>query len=318
MKEILCLLPVTEQHKEKLEKAAEGCRISYVKTGEETREQVAAAEIIIGSPRPSLIQSSERLRLLQLNTAGADPYLCPGVLAENTVLTNATGAYSKAVAEHGLACLLMLQKKLHLYRDAQKRSQWTDFGTVSSLTDAVVLVMGLGDIGTHFARLVKALGAYVIGIRRRSGAAPEGVDECYARDELENVIGRADVIFSVMPGTSDTKHFYTKELFAQMKKSAIFINCGRGSAVESSVLQQALTRGEIAAAAVDVTEIEPLPGEHPLWKLENLLITPHISGWYHLPETLERIVDISCDNLRRYLNGEELRNVVDFSTGYRK
>lgn len=317
-KKVLCVLPVAQRHKEKLERAGKDCEFTYVSADAVTDDQIAAAEIIIGCVPADRIRASERLELLQLNTAGADPYIVKGVLAEKTVLTNATGAYSKAVAEHALASCLMLQKKLHLYRDAQKRHEWTDFGTVTSMSDATVLVVGLGDIGRHFASLCRALGAYTIGVKRRSGEKPDCVDEMYTMDALHELLPRADVVFSVLPGTKAVYHLYTDELFDLMKSSAIFINCGRGGAVAGDELYRALSEGKIASAAIDVTEPEPLGADSRLWELDNLLITPHVSGYYHLPETFERIVDIAADNLERFTNGRELKNIVDFATGYKK
>ena len=319
MKTVLCMLPVEQRHKEKLERAG-GAECSFVYVGEHgaTAEDIAAANIILGMPEPELINASENLELLQLNIAGADRYVKPGVLAPKTKLTNSTGAYSKAVAEHGAAMLFMLQKKLHLYRDAQGKHEWTDFGTVTSITDATVVIVGLGDIGCHFATIMKALGAHVIGVKRRASAKPDCVDELYTMEKLDEVLPRADVVFSVLPGTHATTHLYTAERFDLMKPSAIFINCGRGASVENSVLYDAVKNGKIASAAIDVSEVEPLPPDSPLWSLDNLVITPHVSGYYHLPYTFERIVDIAAENLGRFMRGEELMNIVDFTTGYKK
>lgn len=318
MKTILVALPVEQRHKAKLEAAAPGCRFLYVPAKDVTAAQAAQAEVIIGNIPASLIAGAEKLRLFQLNSAGADMYLRPGVLREDVLLCNATGAYSKAVAEHALAMTLALQKKLPLYRDAQREHVWRDCGTVTSMADATVLVVGLGDIGLHYARMAKALGAYVIGLKRRPGEKPEEVDELYTTDALDAQLPRADVIFSVLPGTPATTHLYTDERFALMKPGALFINCGRGSAVALEVLQRALETGAIAAAAVDVTETEPLPADSPLWTLENLLLTPHIAGDFHLPETFERIVDIAAKNLALYLAGEEPLTIVDRKTGYKR
>ena len=318
MKTILVTLPVERRHREKLENAAPGCIFRYCGDGKPTAEQVQSANIIVGTPPAALIGASKKLELLQLSSAGTDPYIVPGVLAEGTILCNATGAYSKAVSEHALAQTLMLQKKLHLYRDVQREGRWSDFGTVTSMTDATVLVVGLGDIGLRYARMCKALGAYTIGVKRRESPCPEGVDELCLTGELDRVLPRADVIASFLPGTGGTYHLYTRERFENMKDSAIFINCGRGGAVEAEVLYRALQEGQIAAAAVDVTEPEPLPADSPLWQQENLLITPHVSGFFHLPETFERIIDIAADNLRAYLSGDALKNIVDFETGYKK
>ena len=318
MKDVLVLMPVEARHKEKLEAAGAGCRFRYSTPEQVTKEEIQSANVILGQPDAALLAASENLEWLQLESAGADAYIKPGVLNEKTVLTNATGAYSKAVAEHAFALTLMLQKKLYLYRDDQRKAIWGDRGTVSSLSDCTVAVVGLGDIGQHYARLVKAMGAYVIGVKRRTGSCPDYVDELVMTQDLDTVLPRADVILSILPNTAATRYIYTAESFDKMKDSALFINCGRGNAVASEVLYEALSRHKIAAAAVDVTEMEPLPADSPLWQLENLVITPHISGGFHLPETFERIVDIAAENLRAYLAGRELRNVVDFTTGYKK
>ncbi len=318
MKNVLVLMPVEARHKAKLEAAGVGCRITYCSPAEVSAGQIRSANAILGQPKAEMIGASENLEWLQLESAGTDAYVKPGVLGAKTVLTNATGAYNKAVAEHAFALTLMLQKKLYLYRDEQKRAVWSDHGTVSSLSDCTVAVVGLGDIGRHYARLVKAMGARVIGVKRRAGDPPPCVDELVMTQDLDTVLPAADVIMSVLPNTAATQGIYTDESFEKMKDTALFINCGRGNAVASDVLYRALSEHKIAAAAVDVTEIEPLPAESPLWALDNLVITPHISGGFHLPETFERIVDIAAENLAAYAQGRELRNVVDFATGYKK
>ena len=213
---------------------------------------------------------------------------------------------------------MMLIKKLHLYCDDQRNALWSDRGTVSSLADSTVAVVGLGDIGQHYASLVKAMGAYVIGVKRRASDPPECVDELIMTSDLDRVFPRADVIMSILPNTAATRYIYKPESFERMKDSAVFINCGRGNAVASDVLYQALKEKQIACAGIDVTEIEPLPADSPLWDLENLVITPHISGGHHLPATFERIVEICAYNLSAWLNGRPLKNEVDFTTGYKK
>ena len=318
MKNVLVLLPVEARHKEKLEAAGAGCRFVYSDPDSVTAEQIRAANIILGLPKADMIRASKNLEWLQLASAGTDPYIVPGVLDEKTVLTNATGAYSKAVSEHAFALTLMLTKKLHLYRDEQHNRRWSDHGAVSSLSDSTVAVVGLGDIGRAYARLVKAMGAYVIGVKRRAGDCPDCVDELVMTQDLDTVLPRADVVMSILPNTAETRCVYTDERFDLMKDSAVFINCGRGNAVSAEVLYRALSEHKIAAAGVDVTETEPLPADSPLWELENLVITPHISGGFHLAETFERIVDIAAGNLTAFLKGEKLRSEVDFTTGYAK
>ena len=318
MKNIIVTLPVTESHKARINEIAQGCCVWYTSNGDVTEEQIVDADVIIGNVPAKKIRASERLELLQLESAGADAYLAPGILSGSTVLCNATGAYNRTVSEHAVALTLMLMKKLHLYRDVQKESLWKDCGTVSSPAGATVLVVGLGEIGMRYAGIMKAMGAYIIGVKRRPGSCPECIDELVMTDEIDTVLPRADVVFSVLPNTKGTVHFYTPERFGLMKNSALFINCGRGNAVDSDVLLKALQNGEIAAAAADVTEPEPLPADHPLWQQENMVITPHVAGGYHLPYTFECIVDIACENLAHWINREDYRNVVDFETGYKR
>lgn len=318
MKKVLVALDMEQRHREKLMAAGEGCEFVFTGMNEASEEQVQRADVIIGNVPAEYIKASAHLELLQLFSAGTDPYIVPDVLSEKTVLANATGAYGKAVSEHAFALTLMLQKKLHLYRDNQNLSRWKDEGPVTSVSDSTVVVVGLGDIGRHYARLVHNMGAHVIGVKRRAGDCPDCVDELCLNEDLDRAIARADIIASFLPGTGGTWHLYNADRFAIMKPNAIFINCGRGSAVDSEALYCALSCGKIAAAGVDVAETEPLPPDSKLWKLENLVITPHISGNFHLPDILERVVDIACTNLRANLGGGEYINAVDMKTGYKK
>ena len=318
-KALVFLADINEQHVEKLKKAADGCELVFKAPAEVTQADLDAPyDAVVGLVPPKFLHG-QSYELLQLSSAGADAYVKPGVLGEGTTLCCCTGAYSQTVSEHALASTLMLLKKLHLYRDDQAKHVWADEGTTGTIDGATVLVMGLGDIGRYYARMAKALGAYVIGVKRRPGGdKPEFVDELYTTDQFDEIVGRADVIFSVMPGTPATTHFYTLERFALMKPSAIFVNCGRGTAVSADVLYEALEKKLVAAAAVDVFETEPLPAESPLWDLQNLLLTPHASGFFHLPATINRVVDICADNLKAWATGGEYRNIVDFESGYKK
>lgn len=318
MKKILVTLPLEPEHKQQLLAVGQGCEMRFRPVGEVDSEDVAWADILLGNVPAGMIGGAPNLEWVQLGSSGADAYVKPGVLHPRTKLTNATGAYSQAVAEHALAATMMLQKNLHLYRDNQLAARWEESGYVTSIADVTVAVIGLGEIGLHYARMAKALGAYVMGVKRRPGPCPECVDELFLMDGLDEALRRADVVFTVLPETPVTHHLFTSERFELMKDSAIFINCGRGGAVAEDVLYNALTTGKIAAASIDVAEREPLPADSPLWALPNLFITPHVSGDFHLRQTHDRVVNILSENLRRYLAGEELKNAVDFQSGYRK
>ena len=314
---ILVTIPTEERHRKMLEAQAPGAEFLYRAAQEVTPELAHEMNIILGNVKPAVLAGTEKLRLLQLNSAGTDGYLADGVLPEKAVLTNATGAYGLAISEHMLGMLLELQKKLHLYMKNQAEEVWKDEGCVRSVYGSVVLVLGLGDIGSEFARRVKALGAYVIGIRRTKAQKPEFVDELYQMDALDECLKRADVAAMSLPGTKETYQIMNRKRLEGMKKGAILLNVGRGNAVETEALCDLLESGYLGGAGLDVTDPEPLPAGHRLWKAPNLVLTPHISGLYHLQETHERILRIAAENLQAFLAGEPLKNVVDWETGYR-
>ena len=322
MKKILIALETGEKEQAAFRRAAAeagiDCEFVFTTQSDVTAEQIRAANFIMGNVSPKQIAASENLDVLQLFSAGADPYMPKGVLAEKTVLCNATGAYGQAVSEHAFAMTMMLIKKLHLYRTSQLNCRWEDRGNVSSLAESTVLVVGLGDIGLSYARLVKAMGARVIGVKRRGGTCPENVDELVLTEDIDRVLPEADVIMSILPNTKETAYFYTAERFAKMKDSAVFVNCGRGNAVSHEVLLNALQSGQIAAAAIDVCETEPLPPDSPLWQEEKLVITPHVAGNFHHSSIYRVVMEIAVENLGNYLAGKPLRNIVDPATGYKR
>lgn len=315
---IIVTIPAEKKHKQLLEQTAPGHDFFYTDSKHLTDDIIKKADIIIGNPPAELLSAAENLKWLQLNSAGADVYCQKGILPPKTKLTNATGAYGLALSEYMLAALLSMQKKLHVYYDNQKKSLWQDEGPVTSIDGSTVLVLGLGDIGGSFARKVKALGAHVIGMRRRASTKPDYIDEMASMDELDQYLARADIVACSLPGTAATLHLLNAEKFALMKPGAYFINVGRGSAVVTDALCDALNSGHLAGAAVDVTDPEPLPPNHPMWHVPNLYITPHTSGQYHLAATLDNIVKIAATNLSAFLAGNELKNEVDFLTGYKK
>ena len=245
-------------------------------------------------------------------TAGSAPN------PEGVILTNVTGAFGLAISEHMVANVFTLYKKLHLYRDNQNKSLWLDRGQVKQIEGAVVLTVGLGDIGGNFAKKMKALGAYTIGVRRKDTSKPEYIDELILQEDLDNVLPKADIVALALPNTSETKGLFNRERIYSMKDGATLINVGRGNAVDTEALCDALEDGKLYAAALDVTDPEPLPAEHRMWKIENALITPHISGFFHLRKTYENIVSIFIENFNRFLNNEPLENIIDMTTGYRK
>lgn len=336
-KNILVTVPVSAEQKEALLAAAGACPVRFrlgedlpsgrggtlpfpqlLPAGPLTPEDTAWAHAILGNVDPSLLAGAQNLQWLQTSSAGVEGYLRPGILPENAALTNATGAYGLAISEHMLGSLLMILKKLHLYRDAQLQSQWGSQGSVGSVCGATVLVLGMGDIGGSFGRLCKAMGATVIGVRRTDSVCPDYADEVHLLADLDALLPRADVVAVTLPGTPATRGLLSRERLGRMKPGAVLLNVGRGYIVDTDALCDALESGRLGGAGLDVTEPEPLPADHRLWRIPSAVVTPHVSGGYHLWETHRRIVGIFVENLRHFLAEEPLRNQVDFSTGYRK
>lgn len=312
------LLPLEEDSIKKIEEIAEGkCDIIYRTVDTVSAEDVCDADAVLGNLPPKLLKDTKNLKWLQSSMAGTDAYL-GGVLPEGVILTNVTGAFGLAISEHMVANVFTLYKKLHLYRDNQNKSLWLDRGQVKQIEGAVVLTVGLGDIGGNFAKKMKALGAYTIGVRRKDTSKPEYIDELILQEDLDNVLPKADIVALALPNTSETKGLFNRERIYSMKDGATLINVGRGNAVDTEALCDALEDGKLYAAALDVTDPEPLPAEHRMWKIENALITPHISGFFHLRKTYENIVSIFIENFNRFLNNEPLENIIDMTTGYRK
>lgn len=314
---ILVLLPADESHRSRLAAKAPEAEILYCKPREVTRELLQSAQAVIGNPEPGLLTGSPNLRWLQLQSAGANGYVDAGVLPAGVALTNATGAYGLAVAEHLVATLFALYKNLPLYRDNQQNRLWKSHGKVQSVYGSTILVLGLGDIGGEFAQKVKSLGATVIGVRRTVGEKPPYVDELHTMEALDDLLPRADCVAMALPGTPETAGIMNRERLGKMKAGSVLLNVGRGSAVDTEALCDALEGGRLRGAALDVTDPEPLPPDHRIWGIPGALITPHSSGGTTLEETYHRVFAIVEENLGRYVRGEALKNRVDFQTGYR-
>lgn len=316
VKNILVLLPVNENHKRLLEEKAPSADFIYAGHKTVKAEQILNADVIIGNPDIEILRGSKKLQMLQLQSAGVGRYAEEGVLPEGALLLNASGAYGLAISEYMLGVLLELYKKLHLYRDIQPEGKWSYQGSVKSVYNSVALILGAGDIGGEFARKIKALGGYTIGIRRSDGNKPDYLDELYFMDKLEELLPGADIVALSLPETKQTIRLINSETLKLMKKDAVLINVGRGSAIDTDALCDALENGHLLGAALDVTDPEPLPKEHKLWKMKNAIITPHVSGGYSLPETFDRIVKISANNLEDFINGRKPSRVVDRTAGY--
>ena len=318
MKKIVVVSQFNEDCRHIIAEAAKGAELIFSSVEEVNPELIADAGMIVGPIAPSLLPEAKQLEVLQLQSAGADAYIKPGVLSETVDLCNATGAYGLAVAEHLFAGILSVMKKLHLYRDNQNKPVWQGLGLVDTMFGATVLIIGPGDIGGTLAGMCRAFGAHVICVRRRKMPKPDFADEMYTIEELNSVLPRADVVAMVVPGAPDTVHLLSRERIALLKDGVIVANGGRGTAIDTDALVEAVDSGKVRYAFLDVTDPEPLPLDHPLWTKPNVFLTPHVAGGYNMIETQFRIARVVAKNIRHYLADEPRENIVDRKTGYRK
>ncbi len=316
IKNIVVLWRLDDNQKKLLEAGAPGSSFIYTVDNPVSEAQIQNANIIFGNPPPDMLKTAKKLELLQLYSAGAEEYAREGILPVGALMANAKGAYGPAISEYMLGVLLELYRNLHVYRDNQAAGKWKYAGRVKSIFNSTALIVGAGDIGGEFAKRLKALGAYTIGIRRSAAGKPEFLDELHVMDELENLLPRADVVALSLPDTKLTDKIIDRAALALMKRDAVLINVGRGTAIDTEALCDALEAEQLLGAALDVTEPEPLPPEHRLWKIRNAVITPHISGGFSLKDTKDRIVKIAAANMDALLNGKSLVNIIDISKGY--
>ena len=280
-----------------------------------TEEMQNDIEIIMGTPNVALLKKLPALRWVQLSIAGSDRYCNRELYAcENVVLTNSSGVFGQPISEYIIGMFLALSRGFHLYRDEMAAGTWSKRHLSTDFAGSTVAVIGMGDIGGSVAKKAHALGAHVLAIKNTITEKPEYVDELYSADMLDDVISRSDFISLSLPNTKNTQHFIAKKHFELMKKNAVIVNVGRGTAIDQDALAEALANEKIFAAGLDVTTPEPLPKDHPLWKEKRCLITAHNSGASH--GNTERILDIFTDNLKKYIDGETLKNIVDMENGY--
>jgi phosphoglycerate dehydrogenase-like enzyme len=276
-------------------------------------QAIATAETAFGTIPPALLRRAARLRWLQAPQAAPPAgYYYSELIAHPVEITNFREIYSDHIGAHVMAFVLAFARGLQHYIPQQLRREWKrlphDAGVVH-LAEATALVVGVGGIGSEVARLCAAFGMQVIGVDERRREAPPGVAALHRADELDALLPAADFVILTVPHTPETEGFMNRARFQEMKKTAFFINIGRGMTTRLDDLAAAIEAGEIAGAGLDVFEQEPLPADHKLWTLPGVLITPHTAG--HGPYLDERRYEIILDNCRRFLAGQPLRNLVD-------
>ena len=278
------------------------------------QREIVDADAAFGWLGADLLARAKKLRWLQApQAAPAAGYYYPEMTAHPLRVTNFREIFNDHIGAHILAFVLAFARGLHVFIPQQLRREWRktnqEAGDVIHLPEATALIVGVGGIGAEAARLLAAFGVRVLATDARRATAPEGVAELHKPEALDELLPRADFVILTVPHTPATEGFFNRARFQKMKRSAFFINIGRGMTTKLDDLVAALEAKEIAGAALDVYEIEPLPADHPLWTMPNVLLTPHMAG--HGPYLNDRRYRIMADNCRLFAQGRPLRNVVD-------
>ena len=276
---------------------------------------IGEADAFYGRMTPALLAAGKKLRWVQATSAGLDGYYFPELHESDVTVTNLRGIYSDVIAEHVFALLLSLARGIPEYFRSQLEGRWEKKHVpVIHVAGTTLGVLGLGGIGLAVAERGHAFGMRVLALDPAPKGRPDYVERIYRVDELHAMLGEVDFFVICAPHTGETDRMIDASALRAMKPGAIFINIGRGKVVDLAALTRALMNGELAGAGLDVFEEEPLTAGHPLWGMENVMITPHVAA--HSDRIEERRIGLIAENVRRFRDGESLLNVVDNRKGY--
>jgi phosphoglycerate dehydrogenase-like enzyme len=315
---ILCIHSLSEDEIAEVRTAAPGAKVVVSTEREEILRYAPEAEVIYSGHHEfteEIFKAAPHLKWVQVSSAGVERYLFPAFLESDVALTSSAGVFNVPIAETILAMMFAFTRRLNVYRDRQREKQWRHAPTMEELDGKTVGIVGLGEIGGELARMVRGLNVRVIGIKRSvPDTPPEGVEWVRGMDSLLDLARESDHLVNTLPNTPATKGILDRAVFEAMKPTACVYNIGRGATIDQDALIEALREGKIAGAGLDVTTPEPLPPDSPLWEMENVILTPHVSG--SSPRTRRRGLEFFLANLHRYQKGEPLRSVVDKQAGY--
>jgi D-2-hydroxyacid dehydrogenase (NADP+) len=270
------------------------------------------AEVVYGRFTKEMFSAAKKLKWVQVKSAGVDRLLFPELVNSDVVLTNAR-IHGTQISEMAIAMMLVFMKKLNRFMQYKAQAKWQRH-TPDDLLGKTMGILGLGNIGSETARKAKCLGMKVIALKKHQTPKPAYVDELLGTEGLARLLRQSDFVVVTLPLTKETRHMISEEQLQMMKPNAYMINMSRGAVIDTVELIKALKEGWIAGAGLDVFEQEPLPEDSELWKLDNVVMTPHVSGG--TPRYDELAVEVFCDNLQRYIEGKPLRNVINKKAGY--
>ncbi len=285
-------------------------------SGEPVDELLAEAEVVYGFlPPQNILARAPNLKWLQTMSAGVDRFAGTEIWNSPITITGVSGIHAVPIGEYVLGVMLMFAKKSALCFRMQQKHEWKRYEP-SGLRFRTVGIVGLGSIGREIARLCKAFGMRVVATRRsaKRSAKARYVDVLLPANELRQLLSESDFVVIATPLTHETRGLIGEKEFEAMKPTAYIINIARGGIIDGDAIVHALKEKWIAGAGLDVTSPEPLPPESPLWDMENVILSPHVSG--AMEDYIGSATDLFCDNLGRYLEGKRLRNIIDKTRGY--
>ncbi len=310
-------LRLTESDLNDIRKAAPSLNLVFP-TRENLLKELADADAVMGGLNREQFLAAKKLKWMQITSAGVENYLTiPEIKNSPVVMTNMKIVQGIEIADHAFALLLALTRRLDVAIKDRETETWrslADYGPPLELHGKTAVVVGVGGIGTQIAVRAKAFGMTVIGVDPKDLPYAPHLDRTVWPDRLDSVLPEADVVFVSAPHTPETDRMFKAEQFAKMKKGVLFIAVSRGKLYDNDALVAALQSGHVGAAGLDVTETEPLPKGHPLWKTGRVIITPHIAG--RSDGEGARYFELYKENLIRFAKGEPLRHVVDKAKGY--
>lgn len=312
---ILLRVDLADRHRKQITSSVDGAELLTPESEAETLEVMPQVEVVFGGLSPEMFRRGERLRWVQTWGAGVDGQLFKAFVDSNVVLTSGRGTVGVHLAEHAMALLLGLTRGIAW---AVRRPGWDQRMPIRNasweLVDLTMGIVGLGGTGRELAVRANAFGMRVVAVDPENVAVPACVAACWKMDRFHRLLTESDVVAVCAPLTPDTRGLFDERAFRSMKSSALLINVTRGGIMDEAALVAALMCKQIAGAGLDVTPVEPLPPEHPLWQLDNVLITPHTAGGS--PNRQDRIVNLFCENLKRLVAGRPLLSIIDKSKGY--
>ena len=319
MKLLVINSALKDQHRKMIEETAKktGVSLCFVSSEDEAPKDFAEPDIIYGFGMKTA-SSSMKLKWLCVPSAGVDFLMKEDAFANrDCLLTNSAGAYGVSIAEHIIAVSIMMMRHLTDHVLLSKSGEWGMPVPQRSLKDSRITVLGTGDIGCSFAKRARAFEPRSITGVNRSGMCGEPLyDRVLSVAGLDEVLPETDLLVMSLPDTAQTRGIMSGKRLGLLPKDSYIVNVGRGSAIDEDALADLLDRGELAGAALDVFRCEPLPKDSRLWKTKNLLITPHVAGNLTLDHTIDRNVEMFCEDLENFAAGRPLKYTVDRKLGY--